>query len=82
MQTPTMIRKVDRLGRIVIPVELRRMLEIEIDQELELQIRDDELVLRKFTPGCIFCDGLGDQVTYQGKNVCRSCLRKLSAAIK
>lgn len=82
MQTPIMIRKVDRLGRIVIPVELRRMLEIETDQELELQIRDDELVLRKFTPGCIFCSALGEQVIFRGKNVCRLCLQKLSEAIE
>ena len=80
MQTPVMVRRVDKLGRVVIPIELRRMMEFDTGQDLLLLVRDGELVLRKFTPGCIFCDALGEMVVYQGKNVCRACLKKLQNA--
>ena len=77
MRTPAVVRKMDALGRIVIPVELRRMLQLEQEQELELYVCEDGLILRKFSPGCIFCGEMVEIVVFHGKNVCRRCREKL-----
>lgn len=79
MRIPGMVRKIDDLGRIVIPSELRRALEISSGDALELSCQGDALVLRKFSPACIFCGGLGEMLTYQGKNVCAHCVRQIKS---
>ncbi len=78
MNTPGMIRKVDDLGRIVIPMELRRLLEIESGQLLEMKCEGQQLVLTKFFPGCIFCGSREDLSGYCGKYLCASCRQKLT----
>lgn len=77
MRAPFLVRRVDELGRIVIPVELRRMLELDSGQDVALTIQSDALVLRKFTPGCVFCGGLEQLVVFEGKSVCAACRRRL-----
>ncbi len=78
MKATGMIRKVDELGRIVLPVELRRALDIAERDELEIFLEDGQIILRKFEPSCIFCASSRDLVTYQGKNVCRCCIRNMA----
>ena len=77
MKTTGIIRKVDELGRIVLPIELRRMLDIVERDELEIYMDQDRIVLQKFEPACIFCGFPEDLVTYNSKNVCRACIRKM-----
>lgn len=68
------VRKVDQLGRVVLPAEMRRILGIKQDSSLEFFVKGDKIVLRKYEPDCIFC-GEASEVTYfRGKNVCRICL--------
>ena len=77
MRTPFLIRRVDDLGRIVIPVELRKMMQLESGQTVTLSIEADTLVLRRFVPGCVFC-GITEQLSvFEGKNICAVCLRRL-----
>ncbi len=78
MKSLGMIRRVDELGRIVLPVEFRRNLNIEERDELEIYMETDRIVIEKFEPLCIFCSSSRDLVTYSGKNVCQSCIRKMS----
>lgn len=78
MKTTGIIRKVDELGRIVLPIELRRMLEIGERDELEICTENDRIILKKRENACIFCGGSRDLVPYMGKNVCGTCLRGLS----
>lgn len=78
MKERSMIRRVDGLGRIVIPVELRRMMDMDSGQDIEMIIKDDSLILRRFVPGCIFCGEYKALVVYEGKNVCAGCRRKLA----
>lgn len=80
MKTPFMVRQVDDMGRIVIPVELRRMLELERGQEVSITVQADALVLRKFEPSCIFCGGREQLAVFEGKRVCLCCRRRLSKA--
>lgn len=78
MKSTGIIRKVDELGRIVLPVELRRTLDIAERDELEIFLENDRIVLQKFEPACIFCGSSHELVTYQGKNVCRGCMRNMA----
>ena len=77
MKSTGIIRKVDDLGRIVLPIELRRMLDIAERDELEIYMESDRIVLRKYEPSCIFCGSDQNLVVYSSKNVCRNCIDKL-----
>ncbi len=80
MKSLGMIRRVDELGRIVLPAELRRSLNIAERDEMEIYIDSDRIILQKFQPLCIFCSSPRDLVTYRGKNVCKKCIRNMSKA--
>ena len=77
MKSTGIIRKVDELGRIVLPIELRRSLDIEVRDEMEIFIDDGKIVLQKFEPTCIFCGSSRGLMTFRGKNVCHECVAKL-----
>ena len=77
MKSTGIVRKVDELGRIVLPIELRRTLNIEEKDSLEIYVDEDTIMLRKYQPACIFCGDAKDVVDYKGKNVCAACLREL-----
>ena len=77
MKSTGIVRKVDELGRIVLPIELRNVLDIAPKDALEIYTNDNAIILRKYQPACIFCDEAEDIVSFRGKNVCRSCARKL-----
>jgi transcriptional pleiotropic regulator of transition state genes len=77
MKSTGIIRKVDDLGRIVLPIELRRMLDIAERDELEIFMENDRIVLQKYEPACIFCGSGRGLTNYRGKNVCAECARKI-----
>lgn len=78
MKSTGIIRKVDELGRIVLPIELRRTLDIAERDELEIYMDGDRIVLQKYEPSCIFCASSYALVSYHGKNVCRECAKSMS----
>ena len=78
MKTTGIVRKVDELGRIVLPIELRRTLDIEERDALEIYLEGDKIILSKYMPACIFCGSSDDLVNYMGKNVCKACAQKLN----
>ena len=67
-----------RMGRIVLPIELRRMLDIAERDELEIYLENDRIILQKFEPSCIFCGSSYRLVSYHGKNVCQECIRNMN----
>ena len=71
------VRKVDELGRIVLPIELRRTLDIAEKDALEIYVEGSSIVLKKYRPSCIFCDSTKDVAVFKGKNVCPRCLREM-----
>ncbi len=77
MKATGIVRPVDPLGRVVIPVELRRTLDIKTDDSLEVFVDNDYIMLKKYEPACIFCGNAKDVVSVHGKNVCKSCLAEL-----
>lgn len=78
LKSTGIIRKVDDLGRIVLPIELRRTLDIAERDELEIYMENDRIILQKFEPACIFCESSRNLVVYLGKNVCQECIRKMN----
>jgi transcriptional pleiotropic regulator of transition state genes len=78
MKSTGIIRKVDELGRIVLPIELRRTLDIEVRDEMEIFIDDGKIVLQKFEPTCTFCGASPGLMTFRGKNICSECVENLS----
>lgn len=81
MKSTGIVRKVDELGRIVLPIELRRTLDIAERDSLEIYVDGPSIVLRKYQPACIFCDDAKDVVNYKGKNVCPNCIKALQQEI-
>ncbi|MGI6603684.1 MAG: AbrB/MazE/SpoVT family DNA-binding domain-containing protein [Firmicutes bacterium] len=73
------VRKVDELGRVVIPIELRRTLDIAERDALEIYVDADKIILRKYEPACVFCGNAEDVITFRGKNICQSCLNAMQA---
>ena len=71
------VRKVDELGRIVLPVELRRTLGIEIKDPIEIYVEEDNIILRKHDPACLFCGSTKDIKSYRGKNICAGCAKDI-----
>lgn len=71
------VRKVDELGRIVVPIEIRRVMGIAVKDSLEIYVDGDMIILRKYCPACLFCEDAQYVVTYKGKNICRNCLAEL-----
>ena len=73
MKSTGIVRKVDELGRIVLPIELRRTLNINEKDSLEIFVDNDKIVLQKYEPACIFCGSADDIVNYKGRNICGEC---------
>ena len=77
MKSTGIVRKVDELGRIVLPKELRKTLSIDIKDSLEIYVEGEHIILKKYAPSCIFCGEAKDVNNYKGKNICASCLNEL-----
>lgn len=77
MKSTGIVRKVDELGRIVLPIEMRRTLDIAEKDALEIYVDGDSIILRKYQAACIFCGKSKDVVEFNGKNVCPECVAKL-----
>lgn len=73
MKSTGIVRKVDELGRVVIPIELRRTLGIEEKDALEIYVDHEKIILKKYEPACIFCGNANDVQHYRGRLVCREC---------
>ncbi|MDF2930070.1 AbrB/MazE/SpoVT family DNA-binding domain-containing protein [Anaerospora sp.] len=77
MKSTGIVRKVDELGRVVIPIELRRTLDIEEKDALEIYVDSDRIVLRKYEPACVFCGNADGVTNFKNKNVCKECLSSM-----
>ena len=77
MKATGIIRKVDELGRIVLPIETRRNLDIVERDELEIFVEEDRIILQKFEHSCVFCGSSRALITYQNKNICTECVREI-----
>jgi len=77
MKSTGVVRKVDELGRVVIPIELRRTLGIDTKDSLEIFVDGEHIIFKKYEPACIFCGNARDVENIKGKNICRECLEEI-----
>ena len=77
MKSTGIVRKVDELGRVVIPKELRRTLDIGEKNSLEIYVDGEQIILKKYAPSCVFCGQAKDVTNFKGKNICPGCLGEL-----
>ena len=77
MKSTGIVRKIDDLGRVVIPKELRRTLNINECDPLEIFIDDESIILKKYQAGCIFCGEFKDIISFKNKIVCKKCIKEL-----
>jgi len=77
MKATGIVRKVDELGRIVLPIELRRTLDIEIKDPIEIYVDGDYILLKKYEPACVFCGNAKDVRRVHDKNVCSVCIKEM-----
>ena len=79
MKATGMVRKVDELGRIVLPIEMRRTLNIEEKDSIEIYVEGDSIILRKKQDSCVFCGDVHSLILYKDRTVCSNCLANLKA---
>lgn len=77
MKATGVLRKIDGLGRIVIPMEIRNKLDISTNDPLEIHVEGTQIVVKKFEPDCTFCGSSKNVIEYKGKNICQKCLEEL-----
>lgn len=77
MKATGIVRKVDELGRVVLPIELRRTLDIDIKDSLEIYVENDSIVLKKYQPACVFCGSSENIKEFKGKNICTECAKEV-----
>ncbi|WP_322905362.1 AbrB/MazE/SpoVT family DNA-binding domain-containing protein [Paenibacillus campi] len=77
MKATGIVRKVDELGRVVIPIELRRIMNIDVKDGLEIFVDSDRIILKKYEPSCIFTGDTEDLIYFKGKLISRNVVEEL-----
>ena len=77
MKSTGVVRKMDDLGRIVLPIEIRKMMELGEKDAVEIFTDGDKIILRKYQPACIFCGDADNIVFFNGKRICQNCLEEI-----
>ncbi len=77
MKSTGIVRRIDNLGRVVLPIELRRIFDIDKEDPVEIFVDDNYIMLKKYQPACIFCNDAKDVINFKGKNICQRCLAEM-----
>ena len=78
MKSTGIVRKVDELGRVVIPIEIRNQFNIIEKDPIEIYVDDCSIILKKYEPNCVFCGSTDDLIEYKGKLVRKKCSQELN----
>lgn len=81
MKATGIVRRMDDLGRVVLPKELRRTFDIKEGDPLEVFVTDQGIVLRKYVPGCVHCGSIEGLLAFEGKQICLACRIKIGRTI-
>lgn len=77
MKATGIVRKIDELGRVVIPIEIRNQFNIAEKDPVEIYVDDSSIILKKYEQSCIFCGNKKNLIEYKGKLVCNKCAKEL-----
>ncbi|NLM51274.1 MAG: AbrB/MazE/SpoVT family DNA-binding domain-containing protein [Firmicutes bacterium] len=78
LKSTGIVRKVDELGRVVIPIELRRTLGIDVKDSLEIYVDSERIILKKYEPACLFCGNADNVKHFKGRIVCKECIKEMA----
>ena len=78
MKSIGIVRKIDELGRIVLPIELRNKMDINTKDSVEIFVDNDKIILKKYQPCCVFCGNADNVTMFKGKRVCRDCIEEMT----
>ena len=81
MKSTGVVRRVDELGRLVVPKELRKTMGITEGSVVGFYTEGEQIILKKYEPNCIFCGEADEIIVYKGKNICRKCLEEIRKGI-
>lgn len=82
MKSTGVVRRLDDLRRLVIPIELCRTMGIEERDAMEIYTDGDKIILKKYEPACIFCGNAEEVQNYKGKNLCPNCIKELAKLVE
>ena len=82
MKSTGIVRKVDELGRVVIPIEIRNQFDIAEKDPIEIYVEGSSIILKKFEPNCVFCGSSKDLVEYKDKLICSKCAESINDLVK
>lgn len=77
MKSTGIVRRIDELGRIVLPMELRRTFEIDIKDAIEIYTENDSIIFKKYQTKCIICGNEEDLENIKGKAICPECIKRI-----
>ena len=81
MKSTGMVRMVDHLGRIVLPIEIRKTMDIKEKDPIEIYTDENKIILMKYHPACVFCNNADNVVYFNGKRICEDCLKKIKTQL-
>lgn len=81
MKSTGIVRKLDELGRLVLPKELRNTFDLNEKDPVEIFVEGDMIILKKYAPCCIFCKSTKDNVIHGGRHICKKCIEKLNKSV-
>ncbi len=81
MKSTGIVRRIDELGRIVLPIELRNKMDIKTKDSVEIFVEEDKIILKKYEPACLFCGNADNVILFKGKLVCKQCLTDMNRQI-
>ncbi len=81
MKSTGIVRRIDELGRIVLPIELRNKMDIKTKDSVEIFVEEDKIILKKYEPACLFCGNADNVILFKGKLVCKQCLNDMNRQI-
>ena len=81
MKSTGVVRQLDNLGRVVLPIELRRTMDISVKDPLEVFVEGDSIILRKFQESCVFCGGTDSLLSFREKLLCPACAKAIGQLI-
>ena len=79
MKARGIVRRVDELGRLVIPKELRRKIDVMDGDEVEILGGEGCIIIKKYSPACAFCGGDEELVSFKDRKICSDCIREISS---
>ncbi len=82
MKATGIVRRVDELGRLVLPKELRNTMQIQHDDPLEIYVEEDRIILKKYQPTCVFCGNHEELVDFGDKRVCKTCVASMQKQLE